>query len=734
MARTPPPTAADAVGSEELSVCGTRANDMDAAASPPSLTTPPLPFVSPLGATESPPETSPLSRPSHLGPLIASAALAVALTVLCAIPWSPYSPIKASNQALRDTGFLLLPDWTNVAWLNTILSVGHGAYLAGLLLQHACRWVVLRRTMFLFGVGQTLMTVQLVVTWFPAPTSAPRTRWPIAPVLYTLTVAVTNFYTTRRRWYIRLAVVTTATLSMLVCIATRELYTVDVFSGIVSVTAMSIAYHWKVRTPQTMSPETSGGLLYWFERDAISALSPMALHYEVGAHQLVHAEGQGSQPHHDGEGVSSSQRTAPHSHHHSAGSTSSVGVAAGPSSDVIGLFQITDREDLTAFALFRTSKALQLLLYDAAPASPERSSRRMQAALATTAAASRSPSHKEEQSAVASAGSDVIVVPMAAAGDHTPTEQHIVTTRPVASLPGSRSATPATVVAPMDPPVDRLNPFSGTISFPDAESRDIVLLAAANHITFYLKEKFPQIWMQRALVGGVLSLCLAAGVGAGSINLISVHTTDEYRPIGHELAPDIGHTLLPDAPPWTADVMLYSLVAVVGLFIISLRGTGITVLRRACIEYALSMCVRSVTLVMTFPPDPSPYCQTPTHPKGTTCGDLIFSGHTIAFLLCAFVIHGHAKKWWPRAITTSYVLTGLVAVVMSKLHYTRDVVTAVVVVVTVHYFLNVWVYRRPDVVLRWRPLIWLEADNYLHDAPFADGNLAHREGEARREE
>ncbi len=262
----------------------------------------------------------------------------------------------------------------------------------------------------------------------------------------------------------------------------------------------------------------------------------------------------------------------------------------------------------------------------------------------------------------------------------------------------------------------------------------MVILNAAQHVTFFLEETFPHPWQRKLAVALPFALTVSLGITVGMLNLISVQTTDRNRPIGVHIAPDIGHYLLPDAPPWTADVMLYTLVLASTVFLASLKIGFLTALRRISLEYACAMGLRGLTLVMTFPPDPSPYCQTAVHPKGTTCGDLIFSGHAITFMVFTFAVRAYAKSWWARAVTVSFCFTGLVAVVMSKLHYTRDVVTAVVVVLTIHHFMNVTIYRRPDTVLRHRLLCLFEADNYLFRQPFADGHLHNRVGEEERED
>jgi hypothetical protein len=73
----------------------------------------------------------------------------------------------------------------------------------------------------------------------------------------------------------------------------------------------------------------------------------------------------------------------------------------------------------------------------------------------------------------------------------------------------------------------------------------------------------------------------------------------------------------------------------------------------------------------------------------------------------------YAKRWYIWVTACCWTSIGLLMVVLSKLHYTRDVITAIVVVASVYHMLHVGYFNRPDVLLR-RPLLRLfELDWYI---------------------
>lgn len=221
----------------------------------------------------------------------------------------------------------------------------------------------------------------------------------------------------------------------------------------------------------------------------------------------------------------------------------------------------------------------------------------------------------------------------------------------------------------------------------------------------------PERWKQfyplvSAVVGG------AFGGGLGMLNLISMSTADATRPLHIPLPEDIGYKLLPQVPDHTADVLLYTQVITVLLFGLASKWR-FTILKRTGITYGLIMIWRCFTVPATFPPDPSPVCKERWHPAGTTCGDLIFSGHTVAFLLSALVVRKYTRPMWLEAGAWAFTACGLLAVITSRLHYTRDVVTAVLVITTVYHLVDKAIFDRPDRAARNLFFKYLELDYYI---------------------
>lgn len=220
----------------------------------------------------------------------------------------------------------------------------------------------------------------------------------------------------------------------------------------------------------------------------------------------------------------------------------------------------------------------------------------------------------------------------------------------------------------------------------------------------------------------------AFGGGTAFLNLVPMHAADEQRPLGIPLPEDFVYEHLPRVPDHTADVLLYLQVVSVLLFCLASKWRFV-IFRRTALPYGVIMALRCLTVPATFPIDPSPVCAQRSHPEGTTCGDLIFSGHTVAFMMSAFVISKYTKPNWLEAGTWAFTTCGLLAVITSRLHYTRDVVTAILVVGTIFHFVDQTIYQRPDRAVGNKYIRYLELDYYII---LAEDRAAEREGRLAR--
>ena len=61
----------------------------------------------------------------------------------------------------------------------------------------------------------------------------------------------------------------------------------------------------------------------------------------------------------------------------------------------------------------------------------------------------------------------------------------------------------------------------------------------------------------------------------------------------------------------------------------------------------------------------------------------------------------------------SFVGFGLLAIIASRLHYTRDVFTSLLVVLSINHFCRVALFKRVDRIKKYKWLEWFERDAYL---------------------
>jgi len=153
------------------------------------------------------------------------------------------------------------------------------------------------------------------------------------------------------------------------------------------------------------------------------------------------------------------------------------------------------------------------------------------------------------------------------------------------------------------------------------------------------------------------------------------------------LLPDIVHQMVPYYPlnRFIDNIMIFIIVS--EFFFIVFDSQRFVILRRVGAVYAILCTFRIITMTVTSLPDPSPLCPHAGEHKivfnmrgvfkmltgGLTCGDMIFSGHTIGFLLPCLFHNFYFKKpigyiYWALAII------GPIMLIISRLHYTVDVV------------------------------------------------------------
>lgn len=280
------------------------------------------------------------------------------------------------------------------------------------------------------------------------------------------------------------------------------------------------------------------------------------------------------------------------------------------------------------------------------------------------------------------------------------------------------------------------------------------------------------------LVTSFLNALASAHAGYRNPNIIILNSTGQDS--GIRKLPDLGHDIITyfmqalfgvSYVEWAElpDHWVKFFYPITALFVL-MHPKRFAILRRLCAVYGLINALRTITVSVTSLPDPSPYCQHQfvdnatgfykTQPRWPwvwlraiklvvepathhTCGDMIFSGHSVLLLMCCMVFQeyctpsifrGHGKKMYNlistlclivRVVVAILTAIGLILIVGTRLHYTLDVLTATYITillwVTYHYHMKSRVPgKKYDYAIQ--VLRWLEAEEVANvdDAALAD--------------
>lgn len=137
-------------------------------------------------------------------------------------------------------------------------------------------------------------------------------------------------------------------------------------------------------------------------------------------------------------------------------------------------------------------------------------------------------------------------------------------------------------------------------------------------------------------------------------------------------------------------LMLASMVTELTFILFDKRR--VVIIRRTIAAYEFLCVLRLLTMTVTSLPDPSPMCPVTHETKieltianvakelfgGTTCGDMIFSGHTMGFVIPALV---HTTYFGKKiaAIYWIVALIGAFLLILTRMHYTVDVLLTFVI-------------------------------------------------------
>lgn len=217
------------------------------------------------------------------------------------------------------------------------------------------------------------------------------------------------------------------------------------------------------------------------------------------------------------------------------------------------------------------------------------------------------------------------------------------------------------------------------------------------------------------LTDGLRTALNARRLFTSYIMSVANEMADRHRPVDVPLLQDQLFALLPVVWPAPAVVeTLLGVYVVVIFYLIYGSSHRWTIAPRFCFIYGALNLTRAFTLSLTSMPDPSPRCavRLPLEgrphallcglrmllPVGTvTCGDLMFSGHTVVFVLVTIFWHRYhatievgpatlllrSPRAWVqfglRFALWPVTLVAVTLIISSRLHYTVDVVIAVLI-------------------------------------------------------
>jgi len=142
--------------------------------------------------------------------------------------------------------------------------------------------------------------------------------------------------------------------------------------------------------------------------------------------------------------------------------------------------------------------------------------------------------------------------------------------------------------------------------------------------------------------------------------------------------------------------------------------------RRLLIMWAIIYLMRATTIVVTSLPDPNDMCRNGEIPNtvetffsGLSCGDMIFSGHTVALILGPLMMHQAFPRMpqWVAIGMWFYACTGMFALLATHMHYTVDILVAVYIsfLTFIGYHATV---SNEEWLARYEWLAWWEHDRF----------------------
>ncbi|KAJ1673271.1 hypothetical protein EV182_005564 [Spiromyces aspiralis] len=197
-------------------------------------------------------------------------------------------------------------------------------------------------------------------------------------------------------------------------------------------------------------------------------------------------------------------------------------------------------------------------------------------------------------------------------------------------------------------------------------------------------------WLDRVCVAFLVCLVIVFGLSYYFMNVMANVASQRSKKIQDELGqrptlPDVGFEMISYFKKlWLTD-LFDILMFIPTILLIICHQRPWRVISRTLLSWALASLIRITTVAITSVPDPRPDCEYVvgnvfTHFTLHRCGDAIYSGHTLIYIICGMVWASFSPRRWPWRLACFLVWCGAIAgsliVLGNRAHYSIDVLLA----------------------------------------------------------
>jgi len=193
------------------------------------------------------------------------------------------------------------------------------------------------------------------------------------------------------------------------------------------------------------------------------------------------------------------------------------------------------------------------------------------------------------------------------------------------------------------------------------------------------------------------------------------------RPLGpYENLRDLSFEYLPHYPTNDlANHLVYGCITFTS-WVLLLHPRRRHLTRRLLSMWSIVYAMRATTISVTSLPDPNDMCRNGTIENGIgtffsglSCGDMIFSGHTVALILGPLMMHQAFPRMprWAAWCLWGYCIFGMWALLACHMHYLVDILVAVYISFLVYLAYHATV-TNDRWLQRYEWLAWWEHDRY----------------------